>query len=109
MMAADDPSDDVIAKVREWGQDIVETGNAPNWQDLLEYMEANWPEYGVVRKRPATYDEGNSGGHVAWEFVTGGWSGCEAIIGAFYENHLAHACLWESTHRGGLHVLVLRS
>jgi hypothetical protein len=110
----DDPSDEVLLKVQEWGSKIAETGDAPNWRGLLEYMEANWPEYGVVRRRPATDDEdglpcASLVRAEAWEFVTGGWSGCEAIIGAFYENSLAHACLWESTHRGGLHVLVLRA
>ena len=34
--------------------------------------------------------------------ITGGWSGCESVINAI--NPVVHGLLWESSHRGGLHV-----
>ena len=37
-----------------------------------------------------------------WRFVTGGWSGCEEVIGAM--PLLVHSLAWLSSHRGGLHI-----
>lgn len=34
--------------------------------------------------------------------VTGGWSGCESVIGAL-QGTMFHFLLWESSHRGGKH------
>lgn len=105
----DYPSDEVLARVRTWGDAQIIAGADPDWRGLFGFMESVWPDYGVVRKRPATEGElGLVESAEAWEFVTGGWSGCEDLIGAFYENAIARSVLWESTHRGGLHVLVLR-
>lgn len=86
----DEPREEDIERIKTWEGD---------WPGLLKFMESIWPTYGVVRKKRAH-------NVTIWEFVTGGWSGCEEIIGAFYENPLAQAMLWESTHRGGLHVLM---
>lgn len=36
--------------------------------------------------------------------ATGGWSGCESIIGAFKENRIFWAMRWISSHRGGKYV-----
>ncbi len=89
--ANNEPDSADLLRIEKWTDD---------WGGLLKFMESIWPDYGVVR-RPLVMSE-----PLRWEFVTGGWSGCEVIIGAFYANHLAHAVLWESTHRGGLHVLI---
>ena len=37
-----------------------------------------------------------------YEFATGGWSGCEEVIGRI--SPLVRALTWESSHRGGLHI-----
>jgi len=96
----DEPSEADLDRIRHWSA-------VGDWKGLLEFMESIWPDYGVVRRRGLVV--GARGGDepgIRWEFVTGGWSGCEQIINAFYDNTLAHAVLWESTHRGGLHVLL---
>lgn len=97
-MAADYPGDGEIHRIENWNGD---------WNGLLKFMESIWPSYGVVRVKKKTIKdfEKPRRTETRWEFVTGGWSGCEQIINAFYSNHLANAMLWESTHRGGLHVL----
>lgn len=38
------------------------------------------------------------------EFITGGWSGNESVITAMKQNPLWHL-LWDSSHRGGKHIL----
>lgn len=85
-MRRDEPCEADVRRVKNWKN---------NWPGLLKFMESIWPTYGCVRHPPS----GN------WEFVTGGWSGCEEIIGAFHDNVLARSQLWRSTHRGGLHIL----
>jgi aromatic ring-cleaving dioxygenase len=90
MTRPDYASDEVINKIRTW--DVTDG----SWHALLVFMDDNWPEYGCVRRPTAN----------RWEFVTGGWSGCEEIIIAFMDNSIAMSMLWESSHRGGLHVLV---
>jgi hypothetical protein len=89
-MRRDEPLERDIKRIENWKGD---------WIALLKFMESIWPSYGVVRKRRAH-------NVTMWEFVTGGWSGCEQIIDAFYSNYLAKSLLWESAHRGGLHVLM---
>lgn len=42
-----------------------------------------------------------------YRFVTGGWSGCEEVINLLMTN-IASIMLWESSHRGGLHVFDTR-
>lgn len=84
-MPNDEPAAADIERVRTWEGD---------WLALLVFMESIWPDYGTVRKR---FDG-------SWEFVTGGWSGCEAIIAALMGNYIAWTMLWQSSHRGGLHI-----
>jgi hypothetical protein len=45
-------------------------------------------------------------GDSIWELrlVTGGWSGCEDMIGELRENYLWWGMFWYSIHRGGLFV-----
>ena len=87
-MRPDYPSDEILSRIRSWGTE--------DWHGLLVLMDDNWPEYGCVRRPTAT----------RWEFVTGGWSGCEELIAALQENWIAWTMLWESSHRGGLTVLI---
>lgn len=42
------------------------------------------------------------------EFVTGGWSGCEQVISVL-EGTIPWGVSWESSHRGGRHVLKVRA
>jgi hypothetical protein len=36
--------------------------------------------------------------------ATGGWSGCEDVIGALADNLFVWAVAWQQSHRGGKHV-----
>ena len=36
-----------------------------------------------------------------WEVVTGGWSGCESVIGALKENQMFWLTCWQLSKRGG--------
>lgn len=40
-----------------------------------------------------------------WEIATGGWSGCEDVIGALKQNHLFWAVCWRLSKRGGYYEL----
>lgn len=88
----DEPDNATLERIRKWDGD---------WPGLLAFMRKVWSDYGVVREIVPLAPEPKR-----WEFVTGGWSGNEEIIRAFYENAMATVILWESTHRGGLHVLM---
>ena len=71
-----------------------------DWEGLLKFMASIWIEdYGIVR--PPVPDAPKQ----LWQFVTGGWSGNEEIWSAFCQNPVAYSVLWESSHRGGLHIL----
>ena len=59
---------------------------------VAEYLEECG--YGRARQRSGVY-----------RFVTGGWSGCEEVIGALHP--IVGAVAWRSSHRGGLHVYAL--
>jgi hypothetical protein len=97
-MSKDEPDDATLDRIRKWEKD---------WPALLIFMRDAWSDYGVVRVMDIPHPDRDRGENVnRWEFVTGGWSGNEEIIRAFYENFMATAILWESTHRGGLHVLL---
>jgi hypothetical protein len=89
---SDEPSDETLERIRKWDK---------NWPALIAFMREAWSDYGLVREIVPAPPEPRR-----WEFITGGWSGNEEIIGAFYGNFLAQAVLWESAHRGGKHVLV---
>ncbi|WP_422759143.1 hypothetical protein [Paenarthrobacter sp. C1] len=39
--------------------------------------------------------------------ITGGWSGCESVVGALHET-MFHLMFWESSFRGGKHTFTLR-
>ena len=102
-MSRDEPDEHDLYRIRKW-----ET--ADGWPALLEFMRDAWSDYGVVRELIVPDPDRDSERQVKrWEFVTGGWSGNEEIMRAFFDNPLASAMLWESSHRGGLHVLRERS
>jgi hypothetical protein len=96
-MSKDEPDDATLDRIRKWETD---------WPSLLLFMRDAWSDYGVVKVLIVPDDDRDSDKELKqWEFVTGGWSGNEEIMQAFYSNPIATAMLWKSTHRGGLHVL----
>lgn len=40
-----------------------------------------------------------------WRLATGGWSGCESVLSSL--PLIVRACMWQSSHRGGLHIFSL--
>ena len=60
---------------------------------LVEFIRPTFEEMGSIRI-----------GHKWIKFATGGWSGNEEIIGAMRSNYGIWSLLWESSHRGGLHI-----
>jgi hypothetical protein len=39
--------------------------------------------------------------------VTGGWSGCESVVGEVMDRTMFHLMFWESSFRGGRHTFVI--
>jgi hypothetical protein len=84
------PTPDSVAEVEGWE---LEDGEMSALLDAVaDYF--NDCGYGRARRR------GN-----VWRFATGGWSGCEELIGALPA--IVVAVAWRSSHRGGLHVYAL--
>lgn len=81
------PSDETLEHIEALGR----TAHTDEWLRLVR--EAWNHHYGVIREK---------GGRI--EFATGGWSGNESIIGSM-KGSFQWIMLWESSHRGGLHVL----
>lgn len=81
------PIEEDIEALRNWSGPLAEMPAVLN--AVAEYLTECG--YGSAKKR---------GG--CWRFVTGGWSGCEEVIGAIPP--IVDAVAWESSHRGGLHV-----
>jgi hypothetical protein len=81
------PIEEDVAALKAW------SGSLEHVHEVLdavgEYLESCG--YGSFTKR-GDY----------WRFATGGWSGCEEVIGAIPP--LVHALAWRSSHRGGLHI-----
>ena len=86
------PSDKVLYKIRNWS--IYDP------EGLLEYIRKNWYYSHAV----TISDDG-----IEWEFVTGGWSGDEALIRAFRENKIMWMLLWYSSTASGVHKFVLET
>jgi hypothetical protein len=77
------PTDESIKAVETWTGDPAELLDA-----VADYF--NDCGYGRARRR------GN-----VWRFATGGWSGCESLLGALPP--FVYAVAWRSSRRGGLH------
>lgn len=93
------PTPESLAELR------AQADGALTWQDQVAVCECvcealKATGYGTVRK--LADDDG-----LTYHLVTGGWSGCEDIIDAI-DGTLLWATCWESSHRGGLHVLKVR-
>lgn len=87
------PTDEAISLIKTW------TGTPRTLVDDL--IEPIFGAYGSVRVEPDRDDFDRAVVRVI--LVTGGWSGCEEVIGA-----LPHSCFgfawWRSDERGGRHV-----
>ena len=81
------PIEEDVEALRHWVGPVEEV---PAVLDAVgEYLTASG--YGSAKKR-GDY----------WRFATGGWSGCEEVIGAM--PLLVYSLAWRSSHRGGLHI-----
>ena len=63
------------------------------FEDFLELLRRNWSGYGSWKRTKTRL-----------RLATGGWSGCEDVIGALQRNFVFQALCWQSSHRGGLHI-----
>ena len=81
------PTEETLKLIAKWGK---EDGS---WRELMEdislLFELNCGrcQYNISRE--------------IWEVATGGWSGCEDLVGALEENSLFWLFCWTSSKRGG--------
>lgn len=89
------PTDESIKALEAWSGPVEQVGEVLD--AVGSYLERSG--YGLCTK---DYDRD---GRVVWEFATGGWSGCEQVIGSI--PLIVHALAWESSRRGGQHIYKL--
>ena len=78
------PTDETLKTITDW--DVCDPVG------LFEFLKAAWNSTGTIRE-----PEDN-----VFEFVTGGWSGNESLIGAYQKNSILWVLCWEMSQRGGL-------
>ena len=81
----DYPTDKTLKSIRDWPE-------TKSWEELMEQISFLFDPYGRCQ-----YNESRK----IWEVATGGWSGCEDIIGALEENSMFWLFCWVSSKRGG--------
>lgn len=86
------PTEETLDYIENWKLSHQE------WPEFFAFVCRAWHNNGIVRME-------QEDGERVIHFVTGGWSGNEAIIGALEHNRVLWAMLWKSSHRGGLHVI----
>lgn len=59
-------------------------------EGLLDLVEPHFAEYGNYEHNKGTFI-----------LATGGWSGCEEVIGALLDNVVFWTTCWEQSKRGG--------
>lgn len=72
-------------------------------EELVAYVRSLMHN-GRTALEDATDDFGRP--HKRLTLVTGGWSGCEAVIGTLRET-MFQVLFWESSHRGGKHTFTI--
>jgi len=88
------PSDEILEKIKNWNSDLA---------NLLDFVVDEWnDDYGKVDIRKISDDE------YQYVFITGGWSGNEELIDAFSKNFIVWHQLWQSSHRGGKFIFILK-
>jgi hypothetical protein len=87
------PTDEALAAIKAWP--ITHVRPMSDHVALFDYVRDAFSGYGYfgVTDEP----EGKRIYHVS----TGGWSGCEDVIGALQENLLFWSLAWASSRRGG--------
>ena len=82
------PTDKTLETIKKW---------EGSFNELLENIRQTFPYFGSCEETsPGVYS-----------IATGGWSGCESIIGALKENKLFWLNHWEQSTRGGLYIFDL--
>jgi hypothetical protein len=77
------PTEETLKEIEHW----------PNcYSELMERIQEIYPSYGRMEYR----EQDNM-----WFMATGGWSGCESIIGALRENFMFWINHWCLSKRGG--------
>ena len=90
------PTPKTLTRIRRWPVKATDDIDDVT-RDWLAYCRAAWNlTYGRVTEE----DDG-------WHFITGGWSGNEDVIWAMRDRWTLWLC-WESSERGGLHILRTR-
>ena len=79
------PLDASIQTIKDWY-------HTKGWNRLIEYCKPAFEFYGRCEYR--TED-------MTWEIATGGWSGCEDVIGALRGNTMFWMICWKMSRRGG--------
>jgi hypothetical protein len=85
------PDDNELEKISAWG-----VSDPHGW---LQYCQSLW-HWGDSMYRFKVDGKGEE----TFEFLTGGWSGNESIIGAMEQNAVLWGLTWELSQRGGRHV-----
>ncbi len=83
------PSDETLETIEKW--------DFRDWKGFVRFLGCAFSRYGRFELKGCTL-----------EMATGGWSGNEDVVYAFQKNFILHSQMWESSHRGGLHVYDLR-
>jgi hypothetical protein len=84
------PTDEALAHLRAF------TGST---EDLVAYVQSLMHNGRSVLE-DFTNDYGRPEKRLT--LITGGWSGCESVVGALHET-IFHPMFWESSFRGGKH------
>lgn len=71
-------------------KELTEYNAYYNYHGLLDSMQYYFSRHGCFKKK------GNS-----YYLATGGWSGCEDIIGALQKNYIFWGMCWQKSARGG--------
>lgn len=83
------PTEEELQMIRDW--DVT---TKDGYVALMDYIKAQcwyYPEFIV-----------NNG--LEYTLRTGGWSGCEDVIGALQDNKMFWIFYWKSSTRGGKHI-----
>lgn len=92
------PAEETLARIRSWDGDI---------EPLLRLAADAWSEHGVVTEELTAQEKAlvrAEEGDRFLRFVTGGWSGNEALLAALDQNWLATSLTWRVSTAGGLHI-----
>jgi hypothetical protein len=87
------PAGQTLTAIEDWPYDDM--------KGLVQFVAPYFQSHGAVR-------DGNEEGvdENLTALATGGWSGCEMIIGAMKSNQILWSLHWFSSRRGGLHKFV---